>query len=237
MRILFCDDDILVVKLLQDNVKEYFETQNLPQPEYASYTSGEALLANEQRADIVFLDIEMPGLSGIDVSTKLMEMNPRVKVIIVTSYQDYLDEAMRIHVFRYLSKPINKNRLFSNLKDALYQYSIDTVPIPIETKDGIIVCTADDIICFEGTQRETKVYTTDGEYHSIKGINYWQENLNLPSFYSSYRSFLVNMKYVISFDKQLINLKYKDLIIHAYLARRKYIDFKKKYLLYLESTR
>ena len=157
--------------------------------------------------------------------------------VIVTSYSDYLDEAMKFRVFRFLSKPIDKNRLFYNLKDALYQYSIDTITIPIETDSGVIVCTADEILCFEGKQRKTVVHTLDGNYLSIKGIEYWHENLDIPCMYSSYRSYIVNMKYVRSFDKTVISLRYRNQSVDAYLARRKYVDFKRKYMLYLESMR
>ena len=176
----------------------------------------------------------MPGRSGIYVGAELIKRNPRTKIIIVTSYPDYLDEAMRFHVFRYLSKPINKNRLFENLKDAIYQYNIESIRIPIETKGGVITLASEDIICFEGQKRVTKIYTVDGELVSAKGIQSWQEELKIPSFYASYRNYIVNMKYVASFSKDIIKLKYKNIGINAYLASRKYSEFKNKYLVYME---
>ena len=113
-----------------------------------AYLSGEVLLKAEEKADIAFLDVEMPGRSGIYIGAELIKRNPRTKIIIVTSYPDYLDEAMRFRVFRYLSKPINKNRLFENLKDAIYQYNIESIRIPVETKEGGVIFAAEDIICF-----------------------------------------------------------------------------------------
>lgn len=237
MRIVFCDDDSQISTFLYKNVCEYFKKKGLKQPEYAIYDSGDDLLKHEKKIDIAFLDIEMPGRSGIHIGAQLMETNPRAKIIIVTSYQDYLDEAMRVKVFRFLSKPINLNRLYGALKDAVYQYSVETISIPIETKDGVKVYNGDEIICLEGTNRETKVYTIDEEIESIKGIQYWQDKLNISSFYCSYRNFIVNMKYVVSFDKQTICLKNRNTEILAYLARRRYVDFKNKYLLYMESKR
>lgn len=65
------------------------------QPDYAFYSTGDALVRDEPRADIAFLDVEMPGVSGIQAGAKLKEKNPRVKIFIVTAYPDYLDEAMR----------------------------------------------------------------------------------------------------------------------------------------------
>ena len=67
MRILFCDDDANISAQLQEYVKEYFSRISSVQPEYAVYSSGDALLQQETRADIAFLDVEMPGHSGIHV--------------------------------------------------------------------------------------------------------------------------------------------------------------------------
>ncbi len=130
MRIILCDDDEQILDQLQKYLREYHESAHLAQPEYAVYSNGEALLAPESRAsalraDIAFLDVEMPGRNGINIGALLREKNPKIKIFIVTSYLDYLDDAMKFHVFRYLSKPIDKARLFRNFKEALYQISME----------------------------------------------------------------------------------------------------------------
>ena len=165
------------------------------------------------------------------------KINPQAKIFIVTSYPDYLDEAMRFQVFRYLSKPIDKNRLFRNLKDAVYQYSMETKEIPINTARGITVISAERIICVELSQRKTTVYTCEGTLQSTDNIEHWREILTLPCFYSTYRSFIINMRYVYKVEKDRVVLKYDDRIKEAYLAKRKYSEFSKKYLVYLESIK
>ena len=111
----------------------------MAQPKHATYISGEELLNSDGRVDIAFLDVEMPGITGITVGKRLKEKYPYAKIFILTSYSDYLDEAMRFHVFRYLSKPVDKKRLFRNMKDALYQLSIDTREGSIETKEQTVM--------------------------------------------------------------------------------------------------
>ena len=98
----------------------------------------------------------------------------------------------------------------------------------------MVILSSEDIICFEGQKRVTKICTVDGEVISVKGIQSWQEELKIPSFYASYRNYIVNMKYVVSFSKDLIKLKYANREISAYLANRRYSEFKNKYLLYME---
>ena len=77
----------------------------------------------------------MPGLNGIYVGNTLRERYPNILIFIVTSFMEYLDDAMRFHVFRYLSKPIDRQRLFRNLDDALAQYHASSKKIAFETKD------------------------------------------------------------------------------------------------------
>lgn len=237
MRILFCDDDEIILGTLRQYVSEYFQSLGDNQPEYVSYTSGDVLLQNEDRADIAFLDVEMPGTSGISVGAALKQRNPRIKIFIVTAYPDYLDEAMRFQVFRYLSKPIDKNRLFRNLKDAVYQYNIDSREFPISTNEGVFTRRSEEIICVETSQRKTIIHTTDGTFVSVQNIEHWKQTLTLPCFYPTHRSFIVNMQFVYSIGKDTVILKNGNNRIECFLSRRKYSQFKDAYLMYMESIR
>ena len=151
MVIAICDDDILFTEQLLTYLKAFFKRNNLPCPNFLVFNSGEALLANTDKKDIVFLDIEMPGLSGISTGQELKKQNSKIIIFIVTSYAEYLDEAMRFHVFRYLSKPLEKHRLFRNMKDALHVYSTENCNVPIELRHSVHTVSVSDIICLEVT--------------------------------------------------------------------------------------
>lgn len=237
MRVIFCDDDPAALAQLQLYVSEYFARPGGKTPEFACYHSGDALLAAEARADIAFLDVEMPGVSGICVGAKLKEQNPSIIIFIVTSYPDYLDEAMRFQVFRYLSKPIDKDRLFRNLKDAVYRYNMESREFPIMTSDGVYVRRAEEIICVEAAQRKVFVHTTDGILQSTQNMEHWRQTLALPCFYVTHRSYIVNLHFVNTIRKDSILLKYRDKELTAYLTRRRYTACKDTYLWYMESVK
>lgn len=237
MRILFCDDDERILEQLQRYVREFFADIGGTQPEFAAYSSGDQLLANETHADIAFFDVEMPGRSGIKAGAALKEKNPRIIIFIVTSYPDYLDEALRENAFRFLSKPIDKNRLFRNLKDAVYKYNMETKEIPVETEDGIELLKADEIVCVEAVQRKVFLYTVDSVIQTNQSVEYWRKTLDIPCFYSSHRGVIINMQYVSKVGKDVILLKYRGKTKEVYLARRKYTEFRNLYLLYLESIK
>lgn len=234
MHILLCDDDEAITKQLSSHLQEFFEKNRLPQPTYAIYSSGEELLTKESGGgDIAFLDVEMAGISGIHVGAELAKRNPNVKVFIVTSYADYLDEAMRFHVFRYLSKPIDKNRLFRNMKDALKQHVEDERLINIETKEGITVLLERDILFVETSGRGTIIHTNSAVHPTTKSMDYWQRELNSSAFFAPHRSFIVNMRYVSFFNATTIILRDTSGQTYSlYMSRRKYSRFRDAYLLY-----
>lgn len=233
MRILICDDDFLIHQQLNKYIQCFFRNNNLKCPEIIAFDSGEALLEDKGQKDIVFLDVEMPGVSGIFTGKELKKQNPNVIIFIVTSYMEYLDEAMRFHVFRYLTKPIDKQRLFRNLKDAIRLHYSSTAQILVETKSGVYCVPITDIVLVEARERKVIVHTTHISYESVHNILYWAEKLTHPCFFQSHRSFIVNMQYVDHFDHTLIYLCKKQFT--AYLTRRKYTQFKETYLMYMES--
>lgn len=234
MRILICDDDEFITKQLATYVRDYFSKNHLPYPDIDTYPDGETLLEDTGEKDIVFLDVEMPGISGILTGKKLKQENPHVIIFIVTAFAEYLDEAMRFHVFRYLSKPIDKQRLFRNMKDALELYYAANQRIAVETKEDIHSVLTADIVCVEAQGRKVVIHTISADYESIHPIKYWSVMLSMPCFFRTHRSFIVNMAHVTDFDHTIISLYHCQ--FSAYLARRKYSQFKATYLLYLEST-
>lgn len=235
MRILICDDDSLMVEQIQKYIRNYFERIHVKCPEIVCFSDGASLLADNGAKDIIFLDIEMPGMNGIYVGNELKKSNENIIIFIVTSYSEYLDEAMRFHVFRYLSKPLDKQRFFRNMKDAMELYNTQIFKIPVETKQGVHTLPTSSIVMIEAQERKVIVHTTLADFESVHNMQYWLELLPQNCFFQTHRSFIVNLEHITDFDHTLIHLA--DNQFHAYLTKRKYTTFKETYLLYLESTR
>lgn len=235
MRILICDDDMELSQQLKTILITFFQESALKLPEIVIYNNGEDLLKDPDDKDIIFLDIEMPGMNGIYVGNELKRNNKNTIIFVITSYSQYLDEAMRFHVFRYLSKPLDQQRIFRNMKDALALYNSSIIKISVETKDGSFVVLSTDIIFIEANNHKTIVHTSEADYLCIHNINYWLDQLRMPCFFQPHRSFIVNLDHVSGFDHSLIYLCNNQ--YRAYLTRRKYTQFKDAFLLYLESRR
>ncbi len=235
MRILICDDDPLYIEELKKYIQYYFSSCHLKLPDLVSFSNGKSLLEDQGEKDIVFLDIEMPGMNGIYVGRELKKENKHVIIFVVTAYSEYLDEAMRFHVFRYLSKPLDRQRFLRNMKDALAYYHSVSVKIPIETKDGVYTLPSSCIVAVEAQRRKVFVYTVRQTYQSVHNMDYWMEQLPENNFFRTHRSYIVNFEHVSDFDHTTVHLLNGQRT--AYLTRRKYTSFKDAYLLYLENTR
>ncbi|MDE7199070.1 MAG: LytTR family DNA-binding domain-containing protein [Lachnospiraceae bacterium] len=232
MRILICDDEHVVIENIREHLQEYFTHKGYEMPELITFSDGDSLLEDVGQKDIVFLDIEMPGSNGILVGKKLKSQNPNLLIFITTSYPQYLDDAMDFHVFRYLTKPLEKERLFHGMNRAMdYYYQLTSFVI---IDDGInsIKISESDIIYIEAQAKTTLVHTVSGVYPSKKALNSWLDTLNTGSFFRSHRSHVVNMKYVSEFTHETIT--FSSDYGQAYLSRRKYHQFKKAFFTYIE---
>ena len=233
MRIVICDGDTLFVDDFKKILVDYFETSFNNQPEIIIYTNGEDLLSDPNIADIVFLDIVLSKTNGIDVGRQLKKANKNIIIFIVTAYIHYMDDAMDIQPFRYMTKPISKSRLTNSMDKALKRYHSIVKKITIDTGSEVYAINSNDIVMVKIEGGNINVYTEKSVYSSVHNFAYWTSVLNLPSFFVSYRSCIVNFRYISYFDKETIQLC--DGRYEAYLTKRKYTEFKKAYLLYVES--
>ena len=114
-----CDDDFDFCNELEKYIIEYFSNKKLDAPDISVFHSSEDILASSKIYDIAFLDVEMSGLSGIHAGKELTKRNKNMIFFIITSFEDYLDEALRFHAFRYLSKPLDNRFLRMSFSLAL----------------------------------------------------------------------------------------------------------------------
>ena len=81
-------------------------------------TPSEALAEAEKRSfDIAFLDIEMPGMSGIELAAKIRKLAPETNIIFSTAYPQYAGEAFGLHASGYLTKPLNRDKVMAEIRD------------------------------------------------------------------------------------------------------------------------
>ena len=107
MRIAICDDENIWINHIEEYIKKIKSIYN--EIEYDVFISGESLLShynNEDIYDIVILDIEMNGMSGIDTSNAIRDKDPAVIIFFLTSYKEYVFECFRSSPMNFWVKPL-----------------------------------------------------------------------------------------------------------------------------------
>lgn len=129
MRTITVDDRQLVIDMMLRILGQVD-----PQGEHLGTTSpDEALLiTSETPADVAFLDIEMPRMSGMDLARAMQGQNPRVNIVFVTSFEKYAVEAFGVHASGYLLKPMTKASVADALAHLRYQpQKIEAKPVEV----------------------------------------------------------------------------------------------------------
>lgn len=228
MRIAICDDQQEYRKLIIQYVQFYFQEHLLDLETY-EFDSGEELLSSDKTFDIVFLDIEMNELNGIQTTKKLNIRNKNTIIFIVTAYQKYLDDAMDLNVFRYIDKPIQAKRLYNGLDKAIDL--INNNEIAFKTRnDGIVTIHKNDIIYVEVKRKIVYVNTTEKQYIAREKMDFFKENLTASYFAIPHVSYVVNFNFVKKFQRDKVQLK-NDQIIS--IAPKKQTEIKKKFMKFM----
>lgn len=231
MRILICDDEEKYVVSLKDNITQYFKERYI-NAEFVTTTSSKEVLQIQEPFDLAFLDIQMPEADGITVAKELKERNGKVILFVVTAYEEYQDDAMDLHIFRFFEKPFDINRLYSSLDKAMEYLDESYVDIFLFNKGEHKQVLVDDIVYIRRDNRKIILQTNDGcEYQTKETLDEWVKLLPNAFFYLVHKGFLINMHYVTKYSYTELYLKKK---IRIPIASRKQSDFHKYWFNYLK---
>lgn len=203
IKIAVCDDE----KEMLERMTEYLKGFELLF-QIDCYEQGEALLASGIYYDIIFLDIDMKGMSGIDTARHLRERDKKVKIVYVTAYDDFREYAFSVHAFAYLIKPVEKEKIHQVFREALdYTEEESQGPkLKFLTEEGVAEMAAGEILYFEYQQRKLRMVTEQGIFHMKGSIGRTAEKFAALGFAVPHKSFVVNLS-------QVKNLKGYDLMM------------------------
>jgi two-component system LytT family response regulator len=221
IRAIIIDDEPLAVESLEIILKKRFRNDVQVIATSNSPHLGKSLI-EEHKPDLVFLDVEMPGLSGIDLLRSFP--NPTFRVVFITAFDDYAIEALRLSAIDYLLKPIdqeeivklipriknekskNENQLTSqiqNLEKILLQNTKATESkIGIAMADKIVFINVSDILYCEAKGVYTNIYLYDGKkILASKPLGDFESQLSPHKFFRIHHSTLVNLNHIKEFQR------------------------------------
>ncbi len=234
-KVIIIDDEAPARSLIKEFLEDY---EDLVLLEECNNGVDAVTAINTFKPDLIFLDIQMPGLTGFEVLKRLEEMP---QVIFSTAYDQYALKAFEVHAVDYLLKPFKKERfdeaiqkLMTNSKgylsqiqtlvNSLNEQESYLINILVSVKNKLINIPTDQIIQIKAEGNYARLTTTNGSYLSSYGISKLEEKLNPQQFIRVHRSTIINItcvKEVYSYPSSYeVVMKNEDVV----KVSRSYLD-------------
>lgn len=199
LSIAICDDEKYMRSELKNFVQDFFE-KNKIEIAITLFASGEEILQYPNQIDILFLDIQMKPMDGMETAKRLRRSDFKGFLIFVTVLKEAVFQAFTVQAFDYLLKPIQKDCFYKTmyrLLDCMENAKKKSLFIRIGAESRWIPF--DDIIFCEVIDRKIYLHLVSSEV-----VDYYEKIENLekrlhPYFYKCHRSFLIHLKYVRSY--------------------------------------
>lgn len=205
MIIAVCDDQKQSREYLTDIIRECEIASTMP---VYSFASGEELLefCKDNIVDLIFLDIEMGGMNGVDIANRLLQDRYGAFIIFVTNYTNYMKDAFRASAFQYLVKPIAKEDVELELARAIEAYRNNHMQYCCKKYADETYLNYEDIYYLESSNKKKFVHTQKQSHECMGSLSEDVEKMEQYDFVQCHKSYLVNMTKIRKIEKNSIVL-------------------------------
>ena len=218
INIAICDDEQNSLKIIQKELYKASENLNITIETYM-YTDGnkvvDLIYNDKDNFDILFLDIDMPDISGLEVAKKLREKGSDIILIFISAHEQYVFDSIEYNPFRYIRKnriekelPIALKAAYSRIEETVDEY------IVAKTEDSEVKIKHSDIMYFETVARKVEIHLSNGKVFAVrKTIKELYEELKDSNFIRIHSGGIVNAKYIDEFSNYDITLDNGEVLI------------------------
>jgi DNA-binding LytR/AlgR family response regulator len=214
MKIAIVDDVERETALLEQYVNRYADENQLTVTSMVFQNPMEFLNRYASDYDLVLLDVEMPGMNGIEVAKDIRRMDGRVVIMFITNMAQYAINGYEVNALDYVLKPVTYADFVLKMKKAeRYIQRNEDYRLTLEMPDGIVTLYISDLIYVE-VERHYLIYNTvHGKYRARGSMKAIEEKLLLHRFLKCNRCYLVNLKYVEAVNGQDLRVGGEELPI------------------------
>lgn len=170
-------------------------------------------LYEETRPDVVLMDVEMPGMTGIECAKVIQDRNPRTIMVFATAHEQYMRSAFEVYAFDYLVKPFRTERALNTLSLIRDRLNARTAaPEPVRTpqsaasgrlmlkhREGLSFIDIPSILLIQREERSSVLYLADGaRYVTSDSLGELAERLPENMFFRCHKSYIVNLNHIDS---------------------------------------
>lgn len=206
-RFAVCDDNPADADYVAGLVGEWNKAAGLTL-EIEKYFSAEAFLfayEEDNSFDVLFLDIEMGKISGVELAKRLRQAGAGMQIVFITGYMEYIAEGYDVEALHYLIKPVTGEKLGGVLDRAVERLKMRENTLTLTLADGVVRLSLYEIRYLEVQKNYVTIHA--GEEYSVKRtLNELAEELD-ESFYRIHRSYIINLKFIKRISRTEVTLK------------------------------
>ena len=232
VRIAVCDDSDFMRSETKKRILNYSVKKDL---DYSldEYDAGEKLVGSGEKYDLIFMDYEFEnkGANGIDIAKQIREYDKNSTIVFASSYPSIVFDTFEVGTFRFLTKPIDDNK-FNEVMDAFLRTMEEDNVLKIRLDGENHFFKESTISYVEGMGKNCILHFCDGreemECHETLGAI--EGRLSSKKFYRCYKSFLINLAQVDSYNHDEVTMSTGEKLL---ISRLKYKEFNNIYAEYL----
>ena len=205
LKVLIADDNPIIRLILKRVMGEILYTRVVGEAEDGSQLVN---LAKKLAPDIIFIDVSMPGLNGLEASKQIISINPDIFLVFATAYDNYAYDAFQVYAFDYILKPFKIDRIRQTIERIkkvkaersanqelvrrLENLSNDSLSISVKSNGRITFLNIQDIIMVTRNNRKTVLITKDGNIETNEPLQDIYERLDSDTLFRCHRGYIIN---------------------------------------------
>ncbi len=212
MKIAICDDDNSFLQNVKFLINKVYS--NPDKLSIYEYESGEQFLLQfkPQFFDVIILDIEMCGITGLEVAEEIRKIDKSVILAFLTSHQEFATLGYEVNAFRYILKNQPEHMFVNHLKSIFDEYHQSHITFPVQASNEIVNILVSDILYFEIFKRTVVLHTIKKEYQFNGKPSEIEKDERLVNFIKPHKNYYVNLDWVDTLKPTGIFMKNGDVI-------------------------
>ena len=228
IKIAICDDEKCMVDDIASRVSQYFNNDE-EIFEIQKFNTGLDLvsyISEGYNANIIFMDIEIGDVNGIDIVTKIRSEDSSVIIIFITSYTGYESKAFRLDALQYLKKPVNDEEFNEDFARAIKKMRAANRSISIRVDGNLVSVNFNDILYIEVYSKKITIHTNENDYVLDKRstLAEMEVELNSDQFYRCHKSYILNLSKIKAVANVSVILDNNEIIFLSSNQKQKTID-------------
>lgn len=226
IKIGICDDDKNILEELKNLVLQCIvELQE--ESEVNIYLYGNDVISDAERLDLIFLDIQMPGMDGIEIGKVLKKKRYMGKIIMATAMVQRFKEAFTIGAFRFVTKPFQKEEILQALQDFM-NTRLGLEPVKVYKERNEFVFLQRDILYVHPINSAVEVHTKNGIFRKESSLSEMEEILDSRLFFRISKQCIVNLQEINDYTNGIVGIQGDNLKVSI----RKKKEFEKAYIMF-----